>query len=84
MRKCAVEVVTTGIVMVGRCEVQTKGCSARKKPAPITAVWIPPGRTQCNVCRACLEEKMRNGEWEVPGARVMPKPKKVRKAKTSV
>ncbi len=41
---------------------------------PITAVWGPPGQTQINVCRACLEEKIRLGEWEVrgkaPGARL--------------
>ncbi len=32
----------------------------------------PPGRTQINVCRSCLEEKMRLGEWDVEGARIQP------------
>lgn len=28
-----------------------------------------PARTQINVCRACLEDKMRHGKWVVEGAR---------------
>ncbi len=59
----------SGIVLKGVCQVQTQWCTA-KAEGPITAVWGPPGRTQINVCRACLEEKIRLGEWEVEGARV--------------
>ena len=63
------KVEPSGVVLVGVCEVQTGKCTA-KSSSPITAVWTPPGRTQTNVCRACLEEKIRIGEWHVEGARV--------------
>ncbi|MGI9065278.1 MAG: hypothetical protein ACR2HX_02590 [Pyrinomonadaceae bacterium] len=59
----------TGIVFTEVCGIQTERCVARK-PAPITAVWTLPGRVQVNVCRPCLEEQIRSGEWEVAGARV--------------
>ncbi|SOD03483.1 hypothetical protein SAMN05216486_11418 [bacterium JGI 053] len=59
----------SGVVLTGVCEVQTAVCQALK-PAAITAVWAVPARTQINVCRACLEEKVRDGEWEIPGARI--------------
>lgn len=65
------KVEPTGVVMMGVCQVQTDKCTGRT-PAPITAVWIPPGRRQMDVCRACLEEQMRKGEWEVEGARLEP------------
>ena len=61
----------TGVVMMGVCQVQTDKCTARV-PAPITAVWIPPGRRQMDVCGPCLEEQIRKGEWEVEGARLEP------------
>jgi hypothetical protein len=61
----------SGVILKGVCQIQTKQCTA-KEEKPITAVWGPPGRTQINVCRACLEEKMRLGEWEVEGARLLP------------
>ncbi|MDH3604814.1 MAG: hypothetical protein OEU26_34855 [Candidatus Tectomicrobia bacterium] len=63
------KVEPSGVVMHGVCDLQTKSCTA-KTSGSITAVWGPPGRTQINVCRACLEEKMRRGEWEVEGARL--------------
>ena len=63
------KVEPSGVVMTGECEIQTEVCTA-KTPGPITALWVPPGRTQTNVCRACLEEKMRVGEWDVEGARI--------------
>ncbi len=59
----------SGIVMIGECDVQTPNCTALT-PAPITAVWGSPGRRQINVCRGCLEEMVRLGEWENPGARI--------------
>jgi hypothetical protein len=55
--------------MTGVCEVQTPVCQARE-PAPITAVWLVPARDQINVCRACLEQRVRDGVWEIPGARI--------------
>ncbi|MBI4806994.1 MAG: hypothetical protein HY795_17400 [Desulfovibrio sp.] len=57
---------TTGLIALGVCEVQTKQCEA-KKLSSITAV-LGPGRQQINVCGACLEAKIRSGEWEVEGA----------------
>lgn len=59
----------SGVIFTGVCSVQTERCTAIEV-APVTAVWGPPGRTQINVCGACLEEMMRRGEWEVEGARV--------------
>ncbi len=59
----------SGIILVGVCEIQTAECVARE-PSPITAVWAEPGRRQVNVCRPCLEEMVRSGSWEIPGARL--------------
>lgn len=59
----------SGVVMIGECEIQTPFCTALE-PAPITAVWGSPSRRQINVCRRCLEEMVRLGEWENPGARI--------------
>lgn len=59
----------SGIVMIGECEIQTPHCTALTH-APITAVWGSPGRRQIDVCRGCLEEMVRLGEWENPGARI--------------
>ena len=59
----------TGIVLVDICTIQTEKCVAREQ-APITAVWTLPGRVQVNVCRPCLEEQVRLGEWEIRGAKI--------------
>jgi hypothetical protein len=59
----------SGVVFVAICDVQTEKCIAREA-APITAVWTSPARVQVNVCRPCLEEQVRAGEWEIRGARV--------------
>jgi len=66
------QVEPSGVVMTGECDIKTDVCTARTAK-PITAVWTPPGRTQVNVCRACLDEKIRTGEWQVEGARVRPR-----------
>lgn len=63
------KVQPTGVIFVAECEIQSDRCTARD-PSPITAVWTSPGREQVNVCRACFEEMVRGGEWEVAGARV--------------
>jgi hypothetical protein len=63
------KVEPSGVVLVGECSIKSAVCTALT-PAPITAVWAPPGRTQINVCRKCLDEKIRKNEWEVEGARV--------------
>jgi len=65
------KVEPSGIVMIAECSIKTDVCTA-KTVNPITAVWAPPGRTQINVCRACLDEKIRRGVWEVEGAMVRP------------
>lgn len=59
----------SGVILVDVCGVQTEKCVA-KQPAAITAVWTLPGRLQVNVCRPCLEEQVRAGEWEIQGARI--------------
>lgn len=66
------KVEPTGIIFVAECEIQSDRCTART-PSPITAVWTAPKREQVNVCRACFEEMVRAGEWEVAGARVQPR-----------
>jgi hypothetical protein len=63
------KVEPTGIVLVDICSIQTDRCVA-KQPSPITAVWTLPGRVQVNICRPCLEEQVRSGEWEIEGAKV--------------
>lgn len=59
----------SGVIFTDICAVQTNRCVARHA-APITAVWAVPGRLQINVCRPCLEEQVRSGEWEIQGARI--------------
>ncbi|HWX40793.1 MAG TPA: hypothetical protein VN345_06545 [Blastocatellia bacterium] len=59
----------SGVVFVGVCDVQTEKCIARVA-SPITAVWTSPARVQVNVCRPCLEEQVRAGEWEIRGAKI--------------
>ncbi|WP_420126407.1 hypothetical protein [Longimicrobium sp.] len=66
------KVQPTGIIFVAECDIQSDRCTARTS-SPITAVWTTPGREQVNVCRACLEEMVRAGEWEITGARVSPR-----------
>ena len=59
----------TGVTMIAECELQLGVCVARE-PRPITAVFPENEGRQVNVCRACLEQMVRSGDWEVPGARV--------------
>jgi hypothetical protein len=59
----------SGVIFKGICDIQTDRCLA-KQTAPVTAVWGAPGRSQINVCRPCLEEKVRAGEWEIQGAHI--------------
>jgi len=42
-------------------------CLTADGPEPITAVWDDQGR-QIDVCRACLEARLDEGQW-VPGER---------------
>jgi hypothetical protein len=53
------------VILKGICSLQTDKCVANQNPTTITAVWAPPGRTQVNVCVACLQEMIRTGEWEI-------------------
>ena len=64
----------SGVILKDICEIQTEKCVAKDSPAAITAVWYSPGRKQVNVCRSCLDEMVRRGEWEVKGARLSPRP----------
>src|SRR5258705_7574917 len=59
----------SGVVLIAVCAIRTENCVA-KTAAPITAVWTLPGRVQVNVCRPCLEEQVRLGEWEIRGAKI--------------
>ena len=63
------KVEPSGVIFVGSCHVQSKRCLA-KVSGPVTAIWAQPGRTQVNVCHACLDEQLRSAEWEIPGTRI--------------
>lgn len=63
------KVEPSGVVFSGSCGVQTVRCMTAEWGA-LTAVWGPPGQTQINVCGACLDEKVRAGEWMIEGARL--------------
>jgi hypothetical protein len=65
-RKMKVE--PSGVIFSGVCQIQTSICAA-KEPKPITALWVPPGRTQIDICGACLDEKLRLGEWKIEGSK---------------
>ena len=64
-----IRIEPTGVLFVGICDIQTEKCTARTA-GPITAVWSVPAREQVNVCRSCLDEMVRRGEWQVEGARL--------------
>ena len=66
------KVEPSGVVLREVCTIQTVHCTAKEGGA-VTAIWGPPGRTQINVCRTCLEEKIRLNEWEVEGAKLLEK-----------
>ncbi len=70
------KIIPTGIVVSGICQLQTNKCVATEV-APITAVWTHLGRRQVNVCRSCLVEKIRMGDWYVEGAKVKGMRKKI-------
>jgi hypothetical protein len=59
----------SGAVFIGECDIQSPFCTA-KSPAPISAVFSSPHRRQINVCRACLDYMVANGEWELDHARI--------------
>lgn len=65
-------VITTGITMLGECSIKGQRCVALE-PAPITVVFEHPRRVQVNVCRNCLEDQIRAGNWRVESARVQPR-----------
>ena len=64
---------TTGVVFIGECELQFENICTAQVPKPITAVFVSQETKQVNVCRACLEEMVRSGQWEISGARINPK-----------
>ena len=64
------KVEASSVVMAGQCEIRSAKCTAADHPGPITAVWELPGRRQINVCRACLEEMVRIGEWQISGSKI--------------
>ena len=58
----------SGIVTIGECDLRLPGCRALT-PAPVMAILVSLGReVAATVCRSCLEEMVRLGEWEIPGA----------------
>ncbi|MDM8544259.1 hypothetical protein QUF90_24540 [Desulfococcaceae bacterium HSG9] len=59
----------SGVVMIGRCNIRTEACTA-KNVGPVTAIWS--GNNQIDVCRECLDEKIRLDEWQIEGAKILP------------
>lgn len=58
----------SGIVTIGECDLRLPGCRALT-PAPVMAILVSLGReVAATVCRSCLDEMVRLGEWEIPGA----------------
>lgn len=58
----------SGIVTIGECDLRLPGCRALM-PAPVMAILASPSQEViATVCRACLDEMVRLGEWEIPGA----------------
>ena len=60
----------SGVVTIGECDLRLPGCRALT-PAPVMAILASLGReVAATVCRSCLEEMVRLGEWEIPGAKL--------------
>ena len=60
----------SGIVTIGECDLRLPGCRA-VTPAPVMAILVSLGReVAATVCRSCLDEMVRLGEWEIPGAKL--------------
>lgn len=57
----------SGVVMRGQCDLRLENICVAREHGSITAVWTPPGRTQTNVCKPCLDEMIRREEWKVEG-----------------
>ncbi len=62
-----IEVRTTGVYVIGECELRLPGCLALD-PEPITVVKAQPSGRQINVCSACLQQRIDRQEWSVSGA----------------
>jgi len=64
------KVEPSGIVTIGECDLRLPGCLGLT-PAPAMAIWTAPGHeVAATVCRSCLDEMVRLGEWEIPGAKL--------------
>ena len=51
--------------VIGICEIQTNQCTATKQKLLISISFDRPNLMPTNVCEACLNERIRLGEWEV-------------------
>ncbi|HWD40639.1 MAG TPA: hypothetical protein VG944_17450, partial [Fimbriimonas sp.] len=71
--KLALEVETTGVAVISECDLKLPGCKA-VSPAPVTVVNVSSSHDQFVVCKACLETMIREGEWLVRHARIVPAP----------
>ncbi len=63
------EVEPSGVIMAGTCHIQTRYCTAMGLDA-VTAVFV--NKKQIDVCRACLDEKIRMDEWHIKGVKKLP------------
>lgn len=63
------KIATTGSIIYGICSEKTHNCSAING-GPVTTILLPPNRAQRNVCRACLDQRLREGTWQIEGAAV--------------
>jgi hypothetical protein len=62
--KVPVRIRTSGVAMVGVCELRLRGICRTEdgQPGPITAVWDEQ-RDQIDVCKPCLDAQLESGEW---------------------
>jgi hypothetical protein len=61
------KIIPTGKIDLGICQVQTPKCLAITR-SPI--IFFIVSDQEMTVCKACLEENIRSGLWEVEGARI--------------
>lgn len=60
---------TTGEIFIGKCEVQTDNCKA-KKEGSVTKVLSPHESKSINVCNVCLTKMVQDRVWNIKGASV--------------
>ncbi|MCP4699110.1 MAG: hypothetical protein GY862_19995 [Gammaproteobacteria bacterium] len=61
--------IPTGVIFYGVCQMANEHCSAKEGGA-VTAVFLLPANEQVNVCKTCLDYKVKDRDWNIEGAYV--------------